>query len=301
MGFFVGLDAGGTATRALVLDVDGSRLGAGVAGGANPHSHPPEKAAEHVEQALRAALDGLDARKVQSGVLGMAGTSRMADPRVSVLFEQAWASSGLRCPMRVITDAEAAFASGSPAPDGTVLIAGTGSIGARIEDHRLTSTTGGDGWLLGDEGSAYWLGREAVRATLRALEAGTESPLTKAVLGRAKATTRRQLIAAVNAVAPVVLATYAPLVTANAADPAADAIISAAVAHLTALALAGHTPGTPLVLTGSLIHAHPLGAALRRSLARRGPGPITTTTNGAPGAAWLAAVATLGAQAPRPA
>ena len=59
MELVVGLDAGGTSTRALVLDLDGARLGQGVAGGANPNSHPPSVAAAHIGEALAAALDGL--------------------------------------------------------------------------------------------------------------------------------------------------------------------------------------------------------------------------------------------------
>jgi len=309
MGFVVGLDAGGTSTRALVLDLDGTRLGAGVAGGANPNSHPPEEAAAHICQALVVALDGLDAGKVESGVLGMAGSSKLTDPRVAGLFEAAWADAGLRCPLRVITDAEAAFATGSASPDGTVVIAGTGSTSARIADHRLVSTAGGYGWLLGDEGSAFWLGREAVRATLRALEGRTpQDALTAAVLAQAGVdpdpprAAWRHLITEANRARPVDLARYAPLVTAHAAAPTAHPIIGAAVAHLTDLALADREDGddTPVVLMGSLVHAHPLGARLRAELAARTRAPVRTATEGAAGAAWLAAVALLGDTAPRP-
>lgn len=64
-----------------------------------------------------------------------------------------------------------------------MVIAGTGSVAARIEDHRLVASAGGHGWLLGDEGSAFWLGREAVRATLHALDRGrTDGDLVTAVL-----------------------------------------------------------------------------------------------------------------------
>ncbi|GAA3892571.1 BadF/BadG/BcrA/BcrD ATPase family protein [Saccharothrix violaceirubra] len=302
MGFVVGLDAGGTATRALVFDLDGTRLGAGVAGGANPHSHPPERAARHVGEALRMALDGLDAGKVESGVLGMAGSSRLGDPEVEALFTAAWNSAGLRCPMRVITDCEAAFASGSAAPDGTVLVAGTGSISARIVDHRLVSAGGGYGWLLGDEGSAFWIGREAVRATLR--EVARPGPLARAVLAHAGVTSgdrRRALIVAANAGAPVRLAEFAPLVTANAHDPVADDIIASAVEHLVDLALAdrGRDELTPLVLIGSLVHATAIGPRLRRALATRTSAPIHVASGAAAGAAWLAAVSLLGESAPR--
>lgn len=310
MGFVVGLDAGGTSTRALVLDLDGTRLGAGMAGGANPNSHPPETAATHVRQALTAALEGLDPAKVESGVLGMAGSSKLlSDPAVAALFEAAWAGAGLRCPMRVITDCEAAFATGSASPDGTVLVAGTGSIAARIEHHELVSTAGGYGWLLGDEGSAFWLGREAVRATLVALERDEPDDLTTAVLARAdvpdvpRRDQWRRLITVANNAAPIALATYAPLVTAHATAPSADRIITAAVRTLADLAEAARPADdrSPIVLMGSLVHAQPLGSRLKLELTTRTSAPVTVATEGAAGAAWLAAVKVLGDSAPRPA
>lgn len=309
MSFVVGLDAGGTSTRALVLDLDGTRLGAGVAGGANPNSLPPALAATHVRQALTAALDGLNPARVEAGVLGMAGSSKvLSDPAVGELFEAAWSDAGLRCPLRVVTDCEAAFASGSDTPDGTVVVAGTGSIAARIEDHALVSTSGGYGWLLGDEGSAFWLGREAVRATLLALERDEPDGLTAAVLRQAGVPEGpprdrwRRLITAANAAPPVDLAGYAPLVTAHAAAPSADRIITAAVEHLTALAESTRRSGdtTPIVLMGSLVHTRSLGSRLKRELAARTGAPVRTATEGAAGAAWLAAVRVLGESAPRP-
>ncbi|MGW4114337.1 N-acetylglucosamine kinase [Actinosynnema sp. NPDC004786] len=308
MGFVVGLDAGGTSTRALVLDLDGSRLGAGVAGGANPNSHPPEVAAAHVRQALTAALDGLDPAKVESGVLGMAGSSKLTDPAVAALFEAAWSGAGLRCPLRVITDCEAAFATGTASPDGTVLVAGTGSIAARIEHHELVSTAGGYGWLLGDEGSAFWLGREAVRATLAALERDGLDEMTTAVLARAaipdlpRRERWRRLITVANEAAPIALAAYAPLVTAHATAPSAERIVTSAVRVLADLAEAARPADdhAPVVLMGSLVHANPLGTRLRAELAARTRAPIHVATEGAAGAAWLAAVKILGDRAPRP-
>ncbi|MFD9737006.1 N-acetylglucosamine kinase [Umezawaea sp. NPDC059074] len=313
MGFVVGLDAGGTSTRAVVLDLDGTRLGAGVAGGANPNSHPPTRAAAQIRAALRAALDGLDARKVQSGVLGMAGASKLTDPAVAELFTEAWTGAGLRCPMRVVTDSEAAFAAGSASPDGTVVVAGTGSVAAKIVDHKVTRTSGGYGWLLGDEGSAFWMGRSAVRDTLCQLEtANPLSALAEAVLGMSlvEATDRRKmwsrLITVVNSTPPIALAKYAPLVSAMAADrdPHAQEIVEAAAALLADTAMATRTPGesTPIVLVGSLVGpSSPVGDRLRALLRARSNGTVRLATEGAAGAAWLAAIDLLGPTAPRPA
>ncbi|WNV81940.1 BadF/BadG/BcrA/BcrD ATPase family protein [Umezawaea sp. Da 62-37] len=312
MGFVVGLDAGGTATRAVVLDLDGTRLGAGVAGGANPNSHPPSRAASQIGDALRAALEGLDVRKVQSGVLGMAGSSKLTDPDVAALFQKAWAGAGLRCPMRVVTDCEAAFAAGSASPDGTVVVAGTGSVAARIVDHGLRDTTGGYGWLLGDEGSAFWMGRSAVRDTLGQLE--TDEPLSalaEAVLGMSLVETapRRRmwsrLITVVNSVPPIGLARYAPLVSAMAADqdPHALDIVDAAARLLADMTMAAREPRerTPIVLVGSLVGpSSPVGDRLRSLLRARTGAVVRVAAEAAAGAAWLAALEVLGPTAPRP-
>ena len=305
MDLVVGLDAGGTSTRALVLDLDGARLGQGLAGGANPNSHPPTVAATHIGEALAEALDGLDSRKVRSGVLGMAGASKLAEPAVAALFQEAWERAGLHCPMRVITDCEAAFATGTSSPSGTVLVAGTGSIAGRIVNHRMVGQSGGYGWLIGDDGSAFWLGREAVRATLKLLDLGAPlEGLATAVLTAAGARGRGQLINAVNAMAPIAMARFAPLVSSacHHGDPEALAIVAGAARLLADTASAVRSPSdtSPIVLVGSLIKT-PVGLHLKQELITRCNAQVIMATEGAAGAAWLAAVDVLGPTAPRPA
>jgi len=306
----VGLDVGGTSTRALVADLDGNHRGRGTASGGNPNSHPPEQAAAQVGKALREALTGLDPAGVRAGMLGMAGVSTLTDPAVRALFEQAWHEAGLRCPLRVASDCEVGFAAGAAERSGTALVAGTGSIAARIQDHRMVATVGGHGWLLGDEGSGFWLGREAVRAALRALEGRLPlTGLTEAVLTRALGTppeggwpgpdhrsTSSRLITVVNRAEPIALAGYAALVTTTAAegDEVARDIVRRAAEQLLDLVAAARPSGgsTPVVLIGSLTAPdNPVGAALRAQLAvRYGEDVVRTATDGAAGAAWLAAL-----------
>jgi N-acetylglucosamine kinase-like BadF-type ATPase len=318
-GCVVGLDAGGTSTRALLAGLDGRRLGTGSAGGANPNSHRPEDAAERIATALCAALTGIEPDTVRAGVLGVAGSSKLADPRVAELFAAAWRRAGLRCPMRVVADYEAAFAAGTAEPDGTALVAGTGSVAARIENRRRVATAGGYGWLLGDEGSAFWLGRQAVRVALRALESGAPpGALAVAVLGEVlgeeavagapDGVRRRQfslLISTVNDAPPIRLARLAPLVSAaaDAGDPAAAEVVAEAARLLAGAALAVRRDGetTPVVLIGSLVGpGSPVGERLRAELAHRCSGPVHVAVDGAAGAAWLAAVDVLGPTAVRP-
>jgi N-acetylglucosamine kinase-like BadF-type ATPase len=291
----LGLDVGGTSSRALVRDREGAVLGRGEAGGGNPNSHPPKQAAREVERAAAAALADLDPARVRAAVLGMAGASTMGDPGVSAPFEAVWTRLGLGCRAQVVTDCEVAFAAGTPEPSGTVLIAGTGAVAARIEQHRLAATAGGHGWLLGDEGSAFWLGREAVRVALRALEGrAPRDDLTELVLRRLGADERKGVITAVNAAPPIRLAELAPLVTsaADGAVPTASELVRRAADHLagTAAATRCDTDPSPIVLAGSLVEAgNPVGAALRTALAERSRVQPVTAGPGAGGAAWLAA------------
>ena len=71
--------------------------------------------------------------------------------------------------MRAISDAEAAYhgALGDGGP-GVLLLAGTGSMALGRDDHKRWARAGGLGPLLGDEGSAFWIGREWLRTSTRA-------------------------------------------------------------------------------------------------------------------------------------
>ncbi|MEV6864754.1 BadF/BadG/BcrA/BcrD ATPase family protein [Streptosporangium subroseum] len=178
--FVLGLDVGGTSSRALLLDASGRRVGYGKAAGGNPAAHGTEVAAANVGRALEAALHGIDPAQVAGAVIGMAGAGALD----RAVFDLMWASAGLRPAPRMTGDLGIAFAAGTAEPCGTVLIAGTGAIAARIEDGEPTVIADGLGWLLGDEGSGFWLGREAARVAARALSRGeADGRLVRLVAG----------------------------------------------------------------------------------------------------------------------
>ncbi|MFC0504763.1 N-acetylglucosamine kinase [Micromonospora costi] len=302
----VGLDIGGTSTRAAALTLDGERLGTGRAGGGNPTSHGADRAATELLTALRGALTGLDPTRVRAGAIGLAGAGRLlADPAGRDAFDRAWHDAGLRCPYTVHGDALVAYASGTPAPEGTVLIAGTGAIAAEVRDLRLDRVADGHGWLLGDAGSGFWLGREAVRRLLADLDSGrAPGTLGRQVLTDLLGTpdvaprprnTVDTVIQAVTRRPPVDLARLAPRVVdaAVAGEPAASALIAEAAGHLTESVSRIRPAGAtgPLVLGGGLLTGDtPLAAAVRAEASRRWPdAPLRSAGDGAAAAAWLAA------------
>jgi glucosamine kinase len=307
----LGGDLGGTSTRILVVGTDARVRGRSTAGGGNPISHPAGAAAA-LGTALRAALAGVDPGRVEASVIGVAGWSALRTPPVAARFGQVWADAGLTCDPGYAPDLEVAFAAGTPEPDGSVLVAGTGATAGAVAGHQLTRTADGHGWLLGDEGSGFWLGREAVRATLRALDAGDPpgrlvgsvlhelaGPGTVDELARAPGGTGRcrdRVIEAVNSRPGVLLSALAPLVSAadQEGDPAARSIVErAAAALLTTLGrIRGDGETTPIVLAGGLTgDTTPVGTAIRTLLPARFGGPVRPARSEVGGAAWLALAA----------
>ncbi|MEU6143793.1 BadF/BadG/BcrA/BcrD ATPase family protein [Streptomyces sp. NPDC047081] len=189
----VGIDAGGTRTRAvLAAAADGRVVGEGAGGPGNALTVPPDRLIANLAEAVgRAVPEGVRGRvvAVAGGFAGANGASEDEPGRLNALtaLRAALQQLGIRTDaLGVSSDIEAAFASapGTPA-DGLALVAGTGAVAMRIADRRATTTVDGDGWLLGDDGSGFWIGREAVRAALRMADGrGAPTVLTETV-GRA--------------------------------------------------------------------------------------------------------------------
>ncbi|GIH08676.1 N-acetylglucosamine kinase [Rhizocola hellebori] len=284
----LGIDVGGTASRALVTTLDGTRVGFGRAGAANPVSVPIPKAVAQLRAACAAALSEVDSSRIVSVVIGMAGSSRLADPAVAAAFDL-----GLPVEPHIVGDVVVAFAAGSTSLDGTVLISGTGAVAARIANGAQTEVADGLGWLLGDLGSGFWLGREAAALTARALYAApSHGLLVESVAQAVGNTDPDEFVIAVQSRPPHDLARLAPLVldAARHGDPAAVALTQAAAGHLCAAAEQVHRGG-PIVLSGSVLrHFDMVRESVSRRLATRFPQTqIVLAEPGEVGAARLAA------------
>src|SRR4051812_32775820 len=123
----MGVDVGGTSTRVLVADLDGRARGRGRAAGGNPTAWPPDQAAAALAAAVVGALQDVDPGAVRAVVLGVAGGGALDDPTAAKHFDEVWRRSGIRCVPQVVGDLAIAFASATPAPDGTVVVSGTGA------------------------------------------------------------------------------------------------------------------------------------------------------------------------------
>ncbi|MFI0510080.1 N-acetylglucosamine kinase [Streptomyces sp. WSLK1-5] len=171
----IGLDAGGTRTRAVLATADDGRvLGESTGGPGNAMTVPVPQLTDHLAEALDRVVPRAARARVVAVTGGFAGATAACedDPgtgRARTALTGALRRLGIPAGrVGVCSDIEAAFAAAPGTPsDGLALVAGTGAVAMRVTGRHATTTVDGDGWLLGDEGSGFWIGRSAVRAALR--------------------------------------------------------------------------------------------------------------------------------------
>ena len=293
MTLVVGMDVGGTASRALVADLSGRVLGIGLAGGGNPVSRGIGPAMAAIRAALDQALEGVPLEEVAGNVIGAAGFGAGS---AHAALAEVWREVGLPGDPVVAGDIEVAFASGTAALDGSVLVSGTGAIAGEIIGGRQGRVADGLGWLLGDHGSGFWVGKAAVRHALSTRRSDTDelaASVARALTGTEEVD-RQAIIAAAYSTEPVRISELARLVV-EAADRGSEpavGILQDAADELLASLHGVREPGddTVVVLGGGLLGTTVLQTAVRERITRAWPdAPITTCGSGVGGAAWLAA------------
>lgn len=188
----IGLDAGGTRTRAVLATADEGRvLGESTAGPGNAMTVPVPQLTEHLTEALARVVPESARARVVAVTGGFAGATAASaeDPgtvRARTALTAALRRLGIPAGrVGVSSDIEAAFAAAPGTPsDGLALVAGTGAVAMRITGRHATTTVDGDGWLLGDEGSGFWIGRSAVRAALRMADGRGRATVLAGWVGR---------------------------------------------------------------------------------------------------------------------
>lgn len=238
------VDAGGTKTAACFAQSLGSGkfqvLGRGQSTSGNPLSAGFEAATRAIELAVGAARTDaqLPPTPASRAVLSVAGA---ANPAVAERIVK-WAKDArIADRVAVISDILPILAAGSEDCCGIALISGTGSVAfGRAKDGR-TTRCGGWGYLLGDEGSGYAIGRAALRLALAHLEAAAPSPtpLVETILREFPANAPAELAKLIynNDSPRSAIASVAPLVTrlAESGDSEAGGILNIAAQDLAQL------------------------------------------------------------------
>ncbi len=160
----LGLDAGGTTTRWMLLEGDSARLAEGSAGGLSglmlhtAHGLERLRATFAEISAAVAAHSPADAfLMIAGGFTGVDGHS----PELAKLIAEAFAIPAGR--VTIMSDIEVAYRGAFKPGEGYIVYAGTGSIAAYVDSSGSFHRAGGRGVGLDDGGGGYWMAREALR------------------------------------------------------------------------------------------------------------------------------------------
>jgi N-acetylglucosamine kinase-like BadF-type ATPase len=177
----VGIDGGGTKTRALLVGFDGTVLAELTTGASNVRKKGVSDAAEiFFDLVVKcAAKAGAPHESIAHLVIGAAGAGR---PSTRSELTSAIAALGQKhkfpiSQITVETDARIALEAASPGKPVIALISGTGSIALYRADDGQIHRTGGWGSIIGDEGSGFAIARDACAAVMRQHDGRAEKTL----------------------------------------------------------------------------------------------------------------------------
>ena len=184
------VDGGGTKTRAVLVEADGTILGEGKAGASNYHVVGAEGAKKALVEAVLAALKdaGIESNqtvKLNKAVFALAGIDTVIDEKeVAGVVQRAVTALSIEIGRLLVeNDCLSTLLGATQNNAGILLIAGTGSIIFAHDGNNRIVRSGGWGHRVGDEGGGYWIGKQAIQAVLKMMDGrGEETLLSKLIL-----------------------------------------------------------------------------------------------------------------------
>ena len=158
---YLGIDAGATATQWALINENGL-VASGVQEAMDGHLYR-QASVDRMKKVLSEIAQEISGIKVSSVYMGITGV--MHDGSIENEIDGVF-----NCRSTVVSDIELAYRANFSAGEGILLYAGTGSVSYAIDQSGQVHKIGGWGYLLGDEGAGYWIGKEAIRLALFQLE-----------------------------------------------------------------------------------------------------------------------------------
>lgn len=279
MPYYLGIDGGGTKTTAALGD-ESCVLAVVTAGPSNVFRVGEQRARESLHKAVRqaCAAAGIAPADIARTCIGASGAAR---PEIAVVVRNALAEI-LPNQIEVIGDMETSLVAVFDTGPGVIVIAGTGSSAYGRNHQGVTTRAGGWGFAIGDEGSAHWIGREALKATLRKYDEDPGNSDTKFAAALCKvwgAGSLNEMALTASSVPPPDFAALFPVVAANKDEIAWQiqlaagrelARIAAIVTHH--LFCANETDPVPVAMIGGVFrHAQTVRETFYNELRRRDP------------------------------
>lgn len=233
--YYVGIDGGGTKCKATLFNAELKSIAEGISGPAN--------ISREIEVAKSSILDSIQLAFKNANLTfdelipctvacaGLAGANITSAHNALSQWQHPFDS------LSIISDLHAAALGAHAGKNGSVLVVGTGSCAAALSENKIIQR-GGHGFLLGDQGSGAWLGREAITRVLKSID-GVEkrSALTESVFEFTQCHNTSELVQHYNQLNPSKFAQLAPVVISAAQDddPIANEIIEDAAAYLSTI------------------------------------------------------------------
>jgi glucosamine kinase len=167
--FVLGVDGGSTKTICAISNEIFEVLGVGEAGPSNYHNVGIREAQKNVALAIKHALSvgGLERKRTDIGCFGIGGLWGAKEHEVISEFIK---SLGVSKEYLIVNDTLAAYHAVTLGNPGIVVIAGTGSMAYGEDSDNNGVLLGGWGWLIGDEGGAFYIARKALMRITKAID-----------------------------------------------------------------------------------------------------------------------------------
>ncbi|MEM2849372.1 MAG: BadF/BadG/BcrA/BcrD ATPase family protein [Candidatus Bathyarchaeia archaeon] len=174
MRFFCGIDGGATKTVCLIADEKGQITGLGYSESSNISVVGVKTMLSNVKEALDMAVKmaGISIERIDTIFIATAGGGSERRRR---LISESLKKMGNSNKLYVDSDAIAALTATTLGRPGVVVISGTGSIVLGLDEDGVYHRVGGWGYLINDEGGAFYMGREALRYALMAYDGRGEA------------------------------------------------------------------------------------------------------------------------------
>ena len=260
MSIFLGIDGGGSKTSCVIAD-ENLVLGTGTSAGSNVVRVGETRARESLGIAVRAACAEakIIPTQIKKTCVGIAGAARPEIANVVRRLLLELVGGEIEIVGDQVIAMEAAFGDGP----GVIVIAGTGSIAYGRNAEGELARAGGWGFAISDEGSGHWIGRDAVKASLRAYDrAGHQStsPLLEGIMKFWGVTLVEQLVVMANS-APNFAALLPTILSATeAGDNVARNVLTQAGSELAAMAgividrIFGKDESVPVAVSGGVFY-----------------------------------------------
>jgi N-acetylglucosamine kinase-like BadF-type ATPase len=182
MSYFIGVDGGATGTVAIISDENGKVIASAEAEASNFHAVGRDRAREALHSVVKGVAQnaGKSLDDCQAAIFGLAGLNQADDQKV---FQELIDPLNISGDVHVLNDIVIAWAAATHCQPGVVVISGTGSSAyGRNGEGKEIKTLGWD-YILGDQGSGYWVGLRGIQAAIKVWDGRIkESPLFEAML-----------------------------------------------------------------------------------------------------------------------